>query len=189
MTPNELLQAVCDRFAVLLLEPEKLEGLLKLAMRRYQDKAGSSGSLYLSADDVVNGGVEVPPFFSQLIAVHDSKGNYHKSMINREGMINVTHVNRWSEPPYKVDFVVDINHLPLDSGMLPGESIGLIEQYLYHLIELQNNERLRQANQAAKLPVDAIPQASETQAKLDALETAMEEEHSFLPTISISGWF
>lgn len=190
MTPNDLLRSVKTRFTTLLLdEPERLTELLKLSMRRYQDKAGATGSLYIGAEAAAGNGVEVPPFFLQLIGCHDNQGNYQETRIDAEGFINVVNPTRWSEPPYKVDFVMSLSMIPLDVGQLPPESVGLIEQHLYYLIELQNNERLRQTNIAARLPADHIPPQSETQAKIDQTELAMDEEGSFLPTAYIAGGF
>ena len=190
MTPNDLLRAVKIRFTTLLLdEHERLEELLKHSMRRYQDKAGATGSLYIDAASAAENGVEVPPFFMQLIGCHDNNGSYHETRIDYDGFINVANASPWSQPPYKVDFVMNLSMIPLDIGQLPPESVGLIEQHLYHLIELQNNERLKLTNQAARLPADHIPAQAETQAKIDQIELAMDEEGSFLPSAYIAGGF
>ena len=184
MSPIELLQGVCARFTMLLYDEEdKLTALLKTAIRRYQDKAGAV-SYFTVSDDPDS--TSLPPYFLQLVAVTDAEGNYHEAEI-RQSSLHIVRPNSRSRYPYRVAYLVDLTAIPLDNGLLPRESIGLIEQYLYHLIELPNNERIRVSNSAAGLLVDHLPSASEVHARLDALEEAMTEEGFQLPSISFAG--
>lgn len=184
MSPIDLLAGVCARFTMLLHdEPEKLEALLKMAIRRYQDRAGAVGYFTVSDDPDSQ---SMPPYFLQLVSVTDADGNYHEAEI-RQGSLHILRPNSRSVPPYRVCYLIDLTAIPLYTGMLPRECIGLIEQYLYHLIELPNNDRIRVSNSAAGLPVDHLPAASEVQARLDALDEAMTEEGFQLPSVSFAG--
>lgn len=184
MSPQELLEGVLARFTMLLHdEPEKLEALLKMAIRRYQDRAGAIGYFTLSDDPESH---VLPPYFLQLVSVTDAEGNYHEAEI-RQGNLHILRPNSRSVTPYRVCYLIDLTAIPLDIGILPRECIGLIEQYLYHLIELPNNDRIRVSNSAAGLPVDHLPAAGEVQARIDALEEAMSEEGFQLPSVSFAG--
>lgn len=180
MTPRELLDSVKARFVVLLHdEPEKLDALLSQAIGEYQDRAGAIANLMITQEDYQAGGIDIPLHFLQLVGAQDQGGDYHEVDIVGD-KINVSGVNRYSQPPFKVQYLVNMKGFDLEDDTLPNASIGPIQNYLYTLIDLPNTGRVRQVNTAAELPVDHLQSESEILQTKQQLEQEMEEAGAML---------
>lgn len=164
MTPLELLESVKDRFVVLLHdEPAKLEALLKQAIGEYQDRAGAIASITVDEAEV-----DLPPYYLDLVMATDSAHAWHE-VVAESGTLKII-TDRYSKPPYSIKYLLDLRSLDLETGLLPSESIGLLQRYLYALINLPNTERLRQVNLGAGLPVDHLPVVSELTSTIQTIE-------------------
>ena len=164
MTPLELLESVKARFVVLLHdEPAKLEALLKQAIGEYQDRAGAIVSIKTEKAEL-----DLPPYYLDLVMATDSAHAWHEVIVDA-GKLKVV-ADNYSQPPYSIQYLLDLRVIDLETGVLPPESIGLLQRYLYALIDRPNTERIRQVNLGAGLPVDQLPAASELTANIQAVE-------------------
>ena len=180
MTPRQLLESVKARFVVLLHdEPEKLDALLVQAIGEYQDRAGAIRSLTITEDEQRAGGIAIPPHFLQLVGAQDQDGDYHEVEVVGD-KINIPFVQRYSRPPYKADYLLNLKGYDLDNDNLPNASIGPIQNYLYTLIDLPNTGRVRQVNTASGLPVDHLQGEAEILQTKQQLEQEMEESGAML---------
>lgn len=175
MTPLELLESVKARFIVLLHdEEERLVALLRQALGEYQDRAGAVIKIRLASADAA----PLPSDFLATLEATDSTGTWHEVVETEDGL--QVAADAYSQPPFSLAYLANLRSCDLAGYQLPAECIGLVQKYLYALIEEPNTERLRQVSQGAGLPVDQLPGASELSERLRAIEQEMTERAGLL---------
>ncbi|MEG5932550.1 hypothetical protein UXN85_21010 [Enterobacter hormaechei] len=170
MSPMELLDTVKKRFKPLLVqETEVLEQMLVKTLTTYQDRAGHARRLRLTQGDGL--AIPFPSDYLELVHVSDNRGcaviadvfetNIELSLFGDELY------------PFTLTYFVNLRDMDLKTGELPRQIIGYLDDYLYHLIDTQNTERLRRVSVAGKLDASTLPdEQTMYQRKID-LENAM----------------
>lgn len=179
MTPNELLESVKARFVVLLHdEPVKLEALLVQAIGEYQERAGVVFHVPITKEENDKDGIDLPAHFLEVVTAEDSLHAWHEAVI-ANGKVKLL-TDKFSKAPFNLRYLVNLRDYDLDTDKLPNECIGLIQKYLYALIDLPNTERTRQVNEGAGLANDQLPGASELTERLRTIEQEMIDRAALL---------
>ena len=182
MTPNALLEEVKTRFLPLLVtDPNRLDNLLRQALRTYQDRAGVLRNI-----DRETAEFDRPDDALELVTASDANGNYVecKEFRRDDGSVywrmltDCRHV-----APFRICYLLHLAELDLLAGDLPRGIVSLLGDYLECLIDIENTRRQRMANQTAGLPVDAFRTDAELLERKAALELEMQETAESLPIV------
>ncbi|HFU2857324.1 TPA: hypothetical protein ACGQ50_000864 [Enterobacter cloacae] len=175
MTPKELLEAVKKRFKPLLVtEDEVLEQFLIKTLTTYQDRAGFQRRVRLTPGDGI--AIPFPNDYLELVHVSDNRGCH----VIAEVLESNIELNLFGDEvyPFTFTYLVNLRDQPLNSYTIPRQILGYLDDYLYHLIDTQNTERLRRVSVAGKLDVSTLPdEQTMYQRKID-LETAMSQNRA-----------
>lgn len=182
MTPLELLEEVKTRFLPLLVtDAQRLQNIVRQALRTYQDRAGVLRSIDSETATLVR-----PSEALELVTASDARGNWIecKETRNQDGVVVwELQASRSTRAPYRVTYLLHLSAINLEADTLPRGTVSLIGDYIECLIDIENTKRLRMANQTAGLPVDGFRSDSELLERKAALETDMQETAESLPII------
>jgi len=183
MSPIELLEDVKSRFTPLLhREAEKLESLLRQALRAYQDRAG-----YIQKIRVTDNATSIPKptDFLALIGASDKQGDM---VYSDDFGTDITLEYSWNtKSPVTVSYIANLADLDLKTGIVPPEIVGVVSNYLEALIAIPNYDRIRRVSIAGKVDASTIPDENTlNQRKLD-LELDMSSRRAILPGFTIYG--
>lgn len=170
MTPMEMLDAVKKRFKPLLVvEQDVLEQMLKKTLTVYQDRAGFQRRIRLTPGDGL--AIPFPSDYLELVHVSDNRG----TAVIAEVMETNIELNLFGTEvyPFTFTYLVNLRDYDLNKTQIPRQIVGYLEDYLYHLIDTMNCQRLRRVSVAGKLDATDIPDENTMyQRKID-LENAM----------------
>ncbi|WP_241576562.1 hypothetical protein [Rosenbergiella collisarenosi] len=178
MTPAQLLEGVKSRFKPLLVrEPETQQALLRKALAAYQDRAGVMKVSKLGKEDVAN--VPLPDDFLALIHVSDSNGGLvYADPIGNAIEIDLIGRERFPLRMYYFANIRDTNH---DEYPLPADAVGLIEDYLEALINVQNTDRQRRVEISGKFDASNLPDEATLHQRVLDLEDKMAANRAIIP--------
>ncbi|MBE0505915.1 MAG: hypothetical protein IBX50_04235 [Marinospirillum sp.] len=191
MTPMDLLEEVKRRFSPLIVvDPVKLEGYLRQALRTYRDRAGVIRNIDTSERVIVR-----PANALELIGVSDDNGNYVDCRESRDDVEGETLV-RWhllvdscykghSKPPYRICYLLDLEVLDFENDPLPRGIVSLLGDYLECLIDIENTRRFRMAGGTAEIQVESLRSDTELLDRKTALELEMQETAEMLPMMVV----
>lgn len=209
-TPATILEAVKRQFPILLHgvgegSENVLPELTIDAIREYQDRAGFSGELVITADQQAAGGVPLPADWLEKTGAEDA-GNtfvvtevYDKvipALVVGEPDTSVTYIkavpDRYQRAPYKVTYWRDVvstleaDQTAFETVVIPSNAVTLIKKYLYLLIAIPNSERLIAAYRGADHPAaENVVTADVLMERKTTLELEMDEQQDFLPPMMI----
>lgn len=181
-TPVEMLNGVKRRFKPLLADDEDLlETLLRQALTTYQDRAGVISWMRINKEDGVS--IKPPEDYLSLIHVSDSRGSLVYSYPFPCSIdLDLTGGERY---PFTMAYLVNLRDRDYETWQVPGDIIGMLEDYLEALIAIKNTERLRTVAIAGKLDISGYAdEATLTQRKLD-LEMQMSANRAIIPGATI----
>ncbi len=180
MTPYELLEEAKARFIVLYHDDEEeLERLLYYSLGKFQDKAGSIASFRMEG----GGGVgPLPPDCLEVSMVVDARGVYHDHITDGQNITVETFDNETAYP-LTIHYFQNLRKWDGETN-LPNGCVSLVLDYLIALIDIPNTERERGAALATGQQVE-LPSKQDLQARLDALELAMEEAKAIVMPVSV----
>ncbi|MFM7010560.1 MAG: hypothetical protein ACKO0Z_14735 [Betaproteobacteria bacterium] len=209
-TPASILEAVKRQFPILLHGVgEGFENVLPEltidAIREYQDRAGFSGELVITADQQAEGGIPLPVDWLEKTGADDvgstfvSTEIYDKvipALVAGESDAPLAYIkavpDRYQRAPFKVTYWRDVaatleaDPQAFEAVVIPSNAVTLIKKYLYLLIAIPNSERLIAAYRGADHPaaenvvtVDVLMERKAT------LELEMDEQQDFLPPMMI----
>lgn len=183
MNKIELIEEVKGRFSMLLhKEQDKLEALLKGALRTYQEKAGVIQTALISADQITEGMASVPADFGRLVKVEDLHGRWINTMLNNAGthlVLNETH-----GAPYEVTYFIDLVAIPNDQA-LPVTCIGTVMDLFELQVKIKNTERLYQARQQQGLESNDLTPIADLEQQKTSLIESIGTRQGFIPPISV----
>lgn len=209
-TPATILEAVKCQFPILLHGiGEGFENVLPEltidAIREYQDRAGFSGELVITADQQAAGGVPLPTDWLEKTGAEDA-GNtfvvtevYDKvipALVTGEPDTSLTYIravpDRYQRAPYKVTYwrdmvsILEATPVAFEVVVIPSNAVALIKKYLYLLIAIPNSERLIAAYRGADHPAaENVVTADVLMERKITLELEMDEQQDFLPPMMI----
>ncbi len=175
MTPTQLLEEAKGRFVVLYhSETTALQGLLKQALKKYQEKAGEIASFTI-ADEEAAKDYPVPDDYLGLAMAVDDRGSFIDcEVVDGDVSLDIQWTTVW---PVKVDYYQKLEDWQMEDGLPNGVS-SLVFDYLVALIEIPNTDRERKIMAATNLPIDHLPSKQELQEKLKMIEEQMEENRA-----------
>jgi hypothetical protein len=184
MTPSELLEEAKARFIVLYHSDETdLERLLRLALGKFQDKAGSVSTVKLDED---GGGIApLPSDFLSISMAVDKRSVYHDCHVEHDvdGDLLVVDVDDETEYPVTVRYFQNLRDWPLGEE-LPNGIIGLVLDYLVALIDIPNTERERGVAMNTGQQME-LPSKQELQERVNTIELIMEESQAIVMPVSV----
>lgn len=209
-TPATILEAVKRQFPILLHGvgdgfEEVLPELTIDAIREYQDRAGFSGELVITAEQQASGGIPLPTDWLEKTGAEDA-GNtlvvteiYDKvipaSVAGEPDAMEKTIKavpDRYQRAPFKVmywrDVVAMLESDPqaFEMVVIPPNAVTLIKKYLYLLIAIPNSERLIAAYRGADHPAaENVVTTDVLMERKTTLELEMDEQQDFLPPMMI----
>jgi len=179
MKPLELLQEVKAEFQVIYLEDSVLNGLLRRALGTYQDKAGPVKTISFPADETV---LDRPADYLACAGAMDARGTWVEIVDSGTAEApTLTALTGDSDVlPIQLRYFVDLrNNATNKTYELPTESIGLLHEYLFALIDIPNTRRERQISLTTGMQLE-LPGDEELRQRLVALELAMEESKAII---------
>ena len=180
MTPSQVLEEAKGRFVVLYHDsPEALERLLRQALGKFQDKAGSIAELW--SDEPT---FPFPEDYQHTASCCDSKRRYVPFREKREERTIALVPGVKTSAPYYLYYFRNLRDWPMDKE-LPSESVSLILDYLEALIAVPNTERQR--NTYLWTNVNASQDLLSTQelkSRITELEGMMEDNKAIVPPAS-----
>lgn len=182
MTAAELLAGVQHRFSVLLVEDPQQHQLLIDALGQYQDLAGVTKTVRLSAPQ------EYPlpdDFLAPVIATSATGDFVPVDVITNDDNALVLALDSCAVYPVRFTYLVNLRAIDVDQYPLPATSIGMIQDYLEVLIAIQNDERMARIQEAGRMDISRIPAPQDREAQLTALREAMKSQRAILPIITI----
>lgn len=183
-TPLKLLDDVKTRFNPLMhREEQKLEELLKQALRAYQDRAG-----YIKKVRVESRSETVLPKPADYLVLIGASDKYGDMVYSDDYGSEITLEYGWNTSfPVTVSYMANLADMDLQEDEVPAEIIGIVSNYLEALIAIPNYDRIRRASIAGKLDASTIPDENTlNQRKLD-LELDMNSRRAMLPGFTIYG--
>lgn len=209
-TPATILESVKRQFPILLHgvgegDENVLPELTIDAIREYQDRAGFSGELVITADQQAAGGVPLPVDWLEKTGAEDA-GNtfvvtevYDKvipALVAGEPDTSMTYIkavpDRYQRAPFKVTYWRDVvttleaDPTAFETVVIPSNAVTLIKKYLHLLIAIPNSERLIAAYRGADHPAaENVVTADVLMERKTALELEMDEQQDFLPPMMI----
>lgn len=209
-TPATILETVKRQFPVLLHGiGEGAENVLPEltidAIREYQDRAGFSGELFISAQQQIDGGVPLPVDWLEKTGAEDAGNTFVvtevydrviPALIAGEPDASVTYIRavpvRYQRAPYRVTYWRDValmletDSTAFETVAIPSNAVTLIKKYLHLLIAIPNSERLIAAYRGADHPAaENIVTTDVLMERKAALELEMDEQQDFLPPMMI----
>lgn len=182
MTATELLEAVKNRFSVLLVGEPQQRQLLVDALGQYQDLAGVTKTVRLPELKPYT-----PPadFLAPVVAI-DDKGNYTPiDTFTDDNGATVIEPDASAVVPVRFTYLVNLRAVDLDKYQIPPTAVGMIQDYLELLIAIPNDERVSRVQEAGKLDISRVPAPADREAQLTALREAMKSQRAILPMITI----
>lgn len=180
MTPSEILEEVKGRFVVLYHDsPEALERLLRQALGKFQDKAGSIAELW--TDELV---FAYPENYQHIASCCDTNRRYIPFRENPEECTITLIPSVKNVAPYCLYYFRNLRDWPIDKD-LPRESVSLIMDYLEALIAVPNTERQRNTYLWTNVnAAQELPSIQDLKSRILEIETMMEENKAIVPPIS-----
>lgn len=217
-TPATILEAVKRQFPILLHGVgEGAENVLPEltidAIREYQDRAGFSSELVITADKQSAGGVPLPVDWLEKTGAEDAGNTFVvtevydrviPALVAGEPDTSMTYIkavpDRYQRAPFKVTYWRDVatslqdeldaetkpDPTAFETVVIPSNAVTLIKKYLYLLIAIPNSERLIAAYRGADHPAaENVVTADVLMERKTTLELEMDEQQDFLPPMMI----
>ena len=182
MTAAELLAGVQHRFSVLLVEEPQQHQLLIDALGQYQDLAGVTKVVRLSAPQ----SYPLPADFLAPIIATSATGDFVPvDVLDGEDGAQFLELDASAVYPVRFTYLVNLRGINVDSYHLPATSIGMIQDYLEVLIAIPNDERMARIQEAGRMDISRIPAPQDREAQLATLREAMKAQRAILPIITI----
>jgi len=181
MTPQQIIDRVTGRFDVLYYsDTAKLQALMQDTLGTFEDRAGAVRAVKIEDPDTT---ATMPDDFLTIATVVDDYGRFVDFEVAGEDPATVT-ISGTYQYPVTVQYLVNFRVLGMADD-LPTSSIGLITSHFEAHLSILNARRERNVVQAAGLQREI--QAEETlQARMDAVELAMEENAEIIPMVTVS---
>lgn len=177
MTPQQIIDRAKARFDVLYFDNAgKLQALMQDSMGKFEDRAGAVRSFQIAAGTVGS----APEDFLSVATVFDANGLFVDHTVSG---LTVT-ISTPTKYPVTVSYLVNFRDMALDDDLPPG-SVGLISEHFEAQLAIQNARRERNVVMAAGLQRE-IPVEETLTARLDAVETAMEENAEIIPMATVA---
>lgn len=187
MSPNELLNSVKKRFAPLLVrEEDTLQSFLIQALGTYQDKAGVMTAKKLEKAGGTS--IPLPDDYLELVHVTDHNGMLvYSSNFGQTIELELVGGERW---PFRMTYLANLRDRSLDDWQVPPMAIGVISDYLFALINVQNVARRRVACIDGKFDYSDLPDEATLYQRCLDLEEKMAYNRAILPGATlVSGGF
>lgn len=180
MTPQQLLEEVKGRFIVLFHSDESaLTALLRQSLGKFQEKAGIIFSIQSESPSFA-----LPFNYWRTTSVHDSKGRYVPSRLDREADRILLDTESKNLAPYTLYYLISLRDWEMEED-LPTSCISLVMDHLEALIAIPNTERARMAANSTGLPSSEFPPVQELRARVTEIELQMEDSKAMLPPICV----
>lgn len=177
MIPIKLLEIVKGRFTPLLVQEEPvLHNLLVKALTTYQDKAGYVKRVRLTKANGTD--IPFPDDYLELIHISDARGSHVDTEVY-DDLIEI-HPGFRNSYPFTMSYLVNLRDMNIEKDKLPASIVGYLDDYLYHLINMQNSSRLRRVSIAGKLDASDIPDEQTLYQRKIELETAMSQNRAII---------
>ncbi|MFI7813038.1 hypothetical protein [Citrobacter werkmanii] len=174
MTPMEMLDAIKKRFKPLLVqEDDVLEQMLIKTLTVYQDRAGFARRIRLTKGDGLV--IPFPKDYLELVHVSDNRGCAVVADVFDQIELELFGTEMY---PFTLTYWVNLRDYDLKRAEIPRQIIGYLEDYLYHLIDTMNTERLRRVSVAGKLDASTLPDEATMYQRKVELETAMSQNRA-----------
>ncbi len=178
MTPQQIIDRVTVRYDVLYYsDPDKLQALMADTMGMFEDRAGAVRSFQIVSPNTAGG---KPADFLAVATVFDAKGRF----VDFDASGSAVTISGTYSYPVTVQYLVNFRELDMDQD-LPTTSIGLITSHFEAQLAILNARRERNVVLAAGLQRE-IPPEEALQARLDAVELAMEENAEIIPMATVA---
>lgn len=178
MTPQDIIDRVTARYDVLYYsDTTKLQALMADTLGKFEDRAGAVRSFQIQSPDTA---AVKPSDFLAVATVFDAKGRFVDFDASGSGVV----VSGTYAYPVTVQYLVNFRALEM-AGDLPPTSIGLITSHFEAALAVLNARRERNVVQAAGLQREVAPEET-LQARLDAVESAMEENAEIIPMATVA---
>lgn len=178
MTLNEVIESVKGRFVILLHDDDaKLLNLAYQALRLYQDKAGFIGFRRGSADRKDDFIESVSPFAETIVSSQDATKNYYEAAMDKaQNRINF-HTDGWQKYPFEASYLINkVKEIQSNPDTeLPFECVSDIEELLFILISIPNNQQIRALNDVGEQPNDGMLTESELNEAKNRIIERMEQ--------------
>lgn len=182
MTAAELLAGVQHRFSVLLVEEPQQHQLLIDALGQYQDLAGVTKVVRLSAPQEY----PLPADFLAPVVATGATGDFVPvDVFGDENGNLLLSLDENAIYPVRFTYLVNLRAIDVNQYQLPPTSIGMIQDYLEVLIAIPNDERMARIQEAGRMDISRIPAPQDREAQLLALREAMKAQRAILPIITI----
>lgn len=185
MKTPDLLNEAKSRFVVLYHDDAvALNGLLKQALGKYQDKAGVLLSLRWEKDADGSTVRALPPNFLDVAVACDSHNNYVPVEVDTATATMAAFPGADTAWPITVRYYADLREWPVDTE-LPPVCVSLVLDYLVALIDRPNTERARATAAATGMQAQDFPMPQELMDRITLLEQAMEENQALVPPVVV----
>lgn len=182
MTAAELLAGVVRRFSVLLVESPQQHQLLIDALGQYQDLAGVTKVVRLSAPQAY----ALPADFLAPVLATSATGDFVPvDILTDDDGKPTLELDACASYPVRFTYLVNLRGIDIDSYQLPATSIGMIQDYLEILMAIPNDERMTRIQEAGRMDTSRIPSPADRETQLAALRDAMKSQRAILPFITI----
>jgi hypothetical protein len=177
MTPQDIIDRVSSRYDVLYYSDQaKLQALMLDTLGKFEDRAGAVRSFQILSPDTLG---PIPADFLAVATVYDAAGRFVDFDVSGD---TVSILGTYSYP-VTVQYLVNFRAIGMDEN-LPASSIGLITSHFDAALAIHNARRERNVVMAAGLQRE-ITSDDILQARLDAVELAMEENAEIIPMATI----
>jgi len=173
LNPTELLTEAKSRFTVLYhSDTAALSLLLKQVLGKYQEKAGSIGTVPITLEN--GGAIDIPDDYLEIVTAIDANTRYTENSV-QDGQINIV-IDGETKLPVTVHYFQNLREWALDED-LPAGMTSILLDYLVALIDIPNTERERAVAAATNIAIE-LPSKQELKERVLQLEEAMEESRS-----------
>lgn len=177
MTPAEIIDRAKLKFDVLYhSNPAKLLAMMQDTLGVFEDKAGAIRSAQIVSPET---SIEKPADMLAVCCVHDGKGMFVESTTTATDIV----ISGIVAYPVTVKYLVNFRDMEPDVD-LPAESVGLIQAHFTAQLTARNTRRERAVATAAGLQVE-LPSEESLTAKVETIETSMEETAAIIPMITV----
>lgn len=178
MTPQQIIERVTARYDVLYYsDADKLQALMADTMGVFEDRAGAVRSFQIASPAITG---SKPADFLAVATVFDAKGRF----VDFDASGSAVTISGTYSYPVTVQYLVSFRNMGIDDE-LPPTSIGLIASHFEAQLAILNARRERNVVLAAGLQRE-IPPEEALQARLDAVELAMEENAEIIPMATVA---
>lgn len=178
MTPQDIIDRVTARYDVLYYsDGSKLQALMADTLGMFEDRAGAVRSFQIASPDTA---AAKPADFLAVATVFDNYGRF----VDFNATGSTIAISGTYEYPVTVQYLVNFRVLGMTDD-LPPTSVGLIASHFEAALAILNARRERNVVQAAGLQRE-IPPEETLQARLDAVELAMEENAEIIPMATVA---